>query len=90
MEYKYKNDMIDNRRVKDDHGRRGNVQCDSMAAIKRVMQKGDNYLDYCGHDGDMEGGWNHGKVRYNKGPRRIGSEQKGHGYRNGNLTPRKA
>lgn len=81
--------MIDNRMVHDDHGRRGNVQCDSMAAIKRVMQRGDDYLDYCGHDGAMKGGWKQEPASYSRRPRRPGSEA-GRLGGGGPLTPRKA
>lgn len=88
MEHKHKG-MIDNRRVHEDHGRKGHVQCDSMKAIKRVMQHGHDRLDYCGHDGDMSGGWKHGGTSYSKSPRHPGSEAKGHGSYGGTLTPRK-
>lgn len=90
MAHKHKSGMIDNRIEHDNHGRSGKIQADPKAAIKRVMQKGYDREDYCGHDGDMSGGWNQKPASYSKSPRRIGSESRGHGSYGGSLTPRKA
>ena len=89
MEHKDKKGMIDNRKVHDDHGRKGNMTPGSSGAIKRVMQRGHDPLDYCGHDGAMGGGWKHGGVSYSKSPRHPGSESKARSY-SGSTTPRKA
>lgn len=61
MDSKYKSSMIDNRKVNDDHGRKGKITNDPTAAIKRVMQEGCDRLDYAGHNGSMKDGWKHGK-----------------------------
>lgn len=71
MEYKNKEGMIDNRMVKDDH----------QQGIKRVLQRGHDKKDYCGHNGSMAGGWNHGKGSH---------EHKSFKQTGGSLTPRKA
>ncbi len=42
-EYKLKEGMIDNRMVKENH----------QQGIHRVLQRGHDRLDYCGHDGKM-------------------------------------
>lgn len=81
MEHKYKSGMIDNRMVHDDHGRSGKIQSDAHSAIKRVMQKGHDRRDYCGHNGSMAGGWNHGKGGHEHASFKRGG---------GQLTPRKA
>lgn len=90
MVHKHKSRMIDNRIERDDHGRHGHIQCDPKAAIKRVMQHGHDPRDYCGHDGDMSGGWVQKPASYSKSPRHPGSESKGHSNYAGQLTPRKA
>jgi|HubBroStandDraft_2_1064218.scaffolds.fasta_scaffold00250_19 hypothetical protein len=80
-EYSSKHKMIDNKMVHDDHGRKGKIQCDSHAAIKRVMQHGHDRLDYEGHNGSMAGGWKHGKGSHEHSSFKRGG---------GQLTPRKA
>lgn len=68
-EHKPHDGMIDNRMVHDDH----------QQGIKRVLQRGHDKRDYCGHEGSMKGGWNHGK-----------GESKGHwGRESSPLVPRK-
>ncbi len=82
MEHKGKDGMIDNRMVHDDHGRKGKIQSNPHAAIKRVMQHGHDKLDYEGHNGSMAGGWKHGK--------HASHEHQSYKREGGPLTPRKA
>jgi len=81
MEYKCKDGMIDNRMVHDDHGRKGKITSDAHSAIKRVMQRGSDKMDYEGHRGSMAGGWKHGKGSHEHNSFKRGG---------GSLTPRKA